>query len=94
MSPRPRVLVPPAELQIEILTTPDTYETEAQGGAYMDRNLAEWARAFAWDARRTITQTYEGRISQAMSSQTSSRKDSPETSSPGISTPSKLRPPS
>ena len=61
MSPRPRVLVPPAKLQIEILTTPDTYETEAQGGAYMDRDLAEW------DARRTITQTYEGRISQAMS---------------------------
>ena len=23
----------------------------------MDRDLAEWARAFAWDARRTITQT-------------------------------------
>ena len=67
MSPRPRVLVPPAELQIEILTTPDTYETEAQGGAYMDRDLAEWARAFAWDTQRTITQTHEGRISQAMS---------------------------
>ena len=67
MSPRPRSLVPPAELQIEVLTTPDTYETEAQGGAYMDRDLAEWARAFAWDARRTITQTHEGRISQAMS---------------------------
>ena len=67
MSPRPRSLVPPAELQIEILTTPDTYETEAQGGAYMDRDLAEWARAFAWDARRTITQTHKGRISQAMS---------------------------
>ena len=50
MSPRPRVLVPPAELQIEILTTPDTYENEAQGGVYMDRDLAEWARAFAWDA--------------------------------------------
>ena len=66
MSPRPRSLVPPAELQIEVLTTPDTYETEAKGGAYMDRDLAEWARAFAWDAQRTITQTHEGRISQSM----------------------------
>ena len=67
MSPRPRSLVPPAKLQIEVLTTPDTYETEAKGGAYMDRDLAEWARAFAWDARRTITQTHEGWISQSMS---------------------------
>ena len=67
MSPRPRVLVPPAKLQIEILTTPDMYETEAQGGAYMDRDLAEWDQAFTWDAQRTITQTYEGRISQAVS---------------------------
>ena len=32
----------------------------------MDRDLAEWARAFAWDARQTITQTYEERISQSM----------------------------
>ena len=32
----------------------------------MDRDLAEWARAFAWDTRRTITQTYEERISQSM----------------------------
>ena len=32
----------------------------------MDRDLAEWARAFAWDARRTITQTYKERISQSM----------------------------
>ena len=66
MSPRPRSLVPPAELQIEVLTTPDTYETEAKGGAYMDHDLAEWARAFAWDAWRTITQTHKGRISQSM----------------------------
>ena len=54
------------ELQIEVLTTPDTYENEAKGGAYMDRDLAEWARAFSWDARRTITQTYKERISQSM----------------------------
>ena len=66
MSPRPRVLVAPTELQIEVLTSPDTYEAEAKGGAYMDRDLAEWARAFAWDARQTITQTYEGRLSQSM----------------------------
>ena len=66
MSPRTRALVPPAELQIEVLTTPDTYETEAKGGAYMDRDLAEWAQAFVWDAQRTITQTHEGRISQSM----------------------------
>ena len=66
MSPRPRVLVAPTELQIEVLTAPDTYESEAKGGAYMDRDLAEWARAFAWDARQTITQTYEGRLSQSM----------------------------
>ena len=32
----------------------------------MDRDLAEWARAFTWDTRRTITQTYEERISQSM----------------------------
>ena len=38
-----------------------------KGGAYMDRDLAVWARAFAWDVRRTITQTHEGRISQGMS---------------------------
>ena len=60
--PQPKMLSPPTELQIEILTTPDTYENEAKGGAYMDRDLAEWARAFAWDARRTITQTHEERI--------------------------------
>ena len=33
----------------------------------MDHDLAEWARAFAWDVQRTITQTHKGRISQAMS---------------------------
>ena len=64
--PREKILSPPTELQIEVLTTPDTYEKEAKGGAYMDRDLAEWARAFAWDTRRTITQTYEERISQSM----------------------------
>ena len=32
----------------------------------MDRDLAEWARVFAWDARWTITQTYKERISQSM----------------------------
>ena len=32
----------------------------------MDRDLAEWARAFAWDARRMITQTHKERISQSM----------------------------
>ena len=64
--PQPKILSPPTELQIEVLTTPDTYENEAKGGAYMDRDLAEWARAFAWDARRTITQTHEERISQSM----------------------------
>ena len=26
-----------------------TYEREAKGGAYMDRDLAEWARVFTWD---------------------------------------------
>ena len=31
---------------------PRPYEKEAKGGAYMDRDLAEWARAFAWDARQ------------------------------------------
>ena len=45
---------------------PDTYEEEAKGGAYMDRDLAEWARVFTWDTRRTITQTYEDRISQSL----------------------------
>ena len=64
--PREKILSPPTELQIEVLTTPDTYENEAKGGAYMDRDLAEWARAFTWDARRTITQTYKERISQSM----------------------------
>ena len=66
MSSRPRVLRAPTELQIEVLTSPDTYEAEAKGGAYMDSELAEWARAFAWDVRRTITQTYEGRLAQSM----------------------------
>ena len=33
MSPRPRSLVPPAELQIEVLTTPDTYENRSPGGS-------------------------------------------------------------
>ena len=66
MSPRPRVLRAPTELQIEVLTSPDTYEAEANGGAYMDSDLAEWARAFAWDARRAITQTYEGWLAQSM----------------------------
>ena len=37
MSPRPRALVAPAKLQIEVLTAPDTYEAEAKGGAYMDQ---------------------------------------------------------
>ena len=55
--PQEKILSPPTELQIEVLTTPDTYKKEAKGGAYMDRDLAEWARAFTWDARRTITQT-------------------------------------
>ena len=66
VSPQIRILQLPAELQMEILNSPDTYEKDAKGGAYMDRDLAEWARAFAWDARRTITQTHEERISQAM----------------------------
>ena len=64
--PREKILSPPTELQLEVLTTPDTYEEEAKGGAYMDRDLAEWARVFTWDTRRTITQTYEERISQSM----------------------------
>ena len=64
--PWQKILSPPTELQIEVLTTPDTYENEAKGGAYMDRDLAEWARAFAWDARQTIMQTYEERISHSM----------------------------
>ena len=64
--PRERVLSPPTELQLEILTVPDTYEREAKGGAYMDRDLAEWARVFTWDTRRTISQTYEDRISQSL----------------------------
>ena len=64
--PRERVLSPPTELQLEVLTMPDTYEKEAKGGAYMDRDLAEWARVFTWDTRRTITQTYEDRISQSL----------------------------
>ena len=61
-----RVLSPPTELQLEVLTKPDTYEKEAKGGAYMDRDLAEWARVFTWDTRRTISQTYEDRISQSL----------------------------
>ena len=64
--PRERVLLPPTELQLEVLTVPDTYEREAKGGAYMDRDLAEWARVFTWDTRRTISQTYEDRISQSL----------------------------
>ena len=64
--PREKVLSPPTELQLEVLTMPDTYEEEAKGGAYMDRDLAEWARVFTWDTRRTITQTYEDRISQSL----------------------------
>ena len=64
--PRERVLSPPTELQLEILTVPDTYEKEAKGGAYMDRDLAEWARVFTWDTRRTISQTYEDKISQSL----------------------------
>ena len=64
--PRERVLSPPTELQLEVLTMPDTYEKEAKGGAYMDRDLAEWARVFTWDTRRTISQTYEDRISQSL----------------------------
>ena len=64
--PREKVLSLPTELQLEVLTMPDTYEEEAKGGAYMDRDLAEWARVFTWDTRRTITQTYEDRISQSL----------------------------
>ena len=64
--PRERVLLPPTELQLEVLTMPDTYEKEAKGGAYMDRDLAEWARVFTWDTRRTISQSYEYRISQSL----------------------------
>ena len=64
--PRERVLSPPTELQLEVLTMPDTYEKEAKGGTYMDRDLAEWARVFTWDTRRTISQTYEDRISQSL----------------------------
>ena len=44
--PREKILSPPTELQLEVLTTPDTYEEEAKGGAYMDRDLAEWAWVF------------------------------------------------
>ena len=51
---RPKILSPPTELQVEVLTTPDTYENEAKGGAYMDRDLAEWARVFTWDARKNL----------------------------------------
>ena len=64
--PRERVLSPPTELQLKVLTVPDTYEKESKGGAYMDRDLAEWARVFTWDTRRTVSQSYEYRISQSL----------------------------
>ena len=64
--PTEKVLSPPTELQLEVLTETDNYEKESKGGAYMERDLSEWARVFTWDTRRTITQTYEERISQSL----------------------------
>ena len=55
VSPQPQILQPPAELKV--LNTPDIYEKEAQVGAYMARDLAQWAQVLSWDERRTITRT-------------------------------------